>query len=221
MVTHVSTHGFASDVLLSPKKIAKIEKKHWAGGFRRKTLPVLLANEETFRPFFCDDDGRPNKPAAATLGAILFKKMFDLTDEVAMDNFEFNALWQYALHIEPDEAHVCQKTLIHRGRVEEDMDWQSHPGCKTDGAVVRGVAWTSVAAMAWRIQKRLPGRRLPVFSPVGWARANAASGIYRIVASPILRRLSMAPIWPPPIRQSCFAPCATKAREGRMIAMDE
>ncbi len=104
------------NVLLSPEKIAKLEKKHWAGGFRRKALPVLLANEETFRPLFCEDNGRPNKPVAATLGVIILKEMFDLTDEAALDNFEFNASWQYALQVEPDEAHVCQKTL-HNFRV--------------------------------------------------------------------------------------------------------
>ena len=105
------------NVLLSPKKIAKLEKKHWAGGFRRKALPLLVANEETFRPLFCEDNGRPNKPVAATLGVIILKEMFDLTDEAALDNFEFNASWQYALNVEPDEAHVCQKTL-HNFRVK-------------------------------------------------------------------------------------------------------
>lgn len=84
-------------VLLSPEKIARLEKKHWAGGFRRKALPVLLTNEETFRPLFCEDNGRPNKPVAATLGVIILKEMFDLTDEAAVDNFEFNNAWQYAL----------------------------------------------------------------------------------------------------------------------------
>ncbi len=105
------------NVLLSPKKIARLEKKHWAGGFRRKALPLLVANEETFRPLFCEDNGRPNKPVAATLGVIILKEMFDLTDEAALDNFEFNASWQYALNVEPDEAHVCQKTL-HNFRVK-------------------------------------------------------------------------------------------------------
>lgn len=104
-------------VLLSPEKIARLEKKHWAGGFRRKALPVLLTNEETFRPLFCEDNGRPNKPVAVTLGVIILKEMFDLTDEAALDNFEFNASWQYALNVEPDEAHVCQKTL-HNFRVK-------------------------------------------------------------------------------------------------------
>ena len=105
------------NVLLSPKKIARLEKKHWAGGFRRKALPLLVANEETFRPLFCEDNGRPNKPVAATLGVIILKEMFDLTDEAALDNFEFNNAWQYALNVEPDEAHVCQKTL-HNFRVK-------------------------------------------------------------------------------------------------------
>ena len=56
------------DVLLSPEKIARLERSHWAGGFRRKALPVLLANEGTFRPLFCQDNGRPNKPLQQTSG---------------------------------------------------------------------------------------------------------------------------------------------------------
>jgi len=111
-----STFG-SLNVLLSPEKIARLEKNHWAGGFRRKALAVLLANEETFRPLFCGDNGRPNKPVAATLGVIILKEMFDLTDEAALDSFEFNNAWQYALNVEPDEAHVCQKTL-HNFRVK-------------------------------------------------------------------------------------------------------
>jgi len=105
------------NVLLSPQKIARLEKNHWAGGFRHKALPVLLTNEETFRPLFCEDNGRPNKPVAATLGVIILKEMFDLTDEAALDSFEFNASWQYAVNVDPDEAHLCQKTL-HNFRVK-------------------------------------------------------------------------------------------------------
>ena len=111
-----STFG-SVNVLLSPEKIARLEKNHWAGGFRHKALPILLTNEEIFRPLFCEDNGRPNKPVAATLGVIILKEMFDLTDEAALDNFAFNASWQYALNVEPDEAHVCQKTL-HNFRVK-------------------------------------------------------------------------------------------------------
>jgi len=105
------------NVLLSPEKIAKLEKNHWAGSFRHQALPVLLANERTFRPLFCEDNGRPNKPVAATLGVLILKETFDLTDETALDNFEFNASWQYALEVEPESAHLCQKTL-HNFRVK-------------------------------------------------------------------------------------------------------
>jgi len=109
---------FASlSVLLSPEKIARLEKNHWAGSFRRKALPLLLANEQTFRPLFCQDNGRPNKPLAATLGLLILKETFDLSDEAALDNFEFNNSWQYALNVDPQEAHLCQKTL-HNFRVK-------------------------------------------------------------------------------------------------------
>ncbi len=33
--------------------------------------------------------------------------MFDLTDEATLDNFEFNTSWQYALNVDPEEAHLC------------------------------------------------------------------------------------------------------------------
>jgi len=35
------------EVLLSPRKIARLEARHWAGAFRRKALPVLLGSEAT------------------------------------------------------------------------------------------------------------------------------------------------------------------------------
>jgi hypothetical protein len=105
-----ATFGSLS-VLLSPEKVARLENKHWAGGFRRKALPVLVANEETFRPLFCEGNGRPNKPVATTLGVLILKEMYDLTDETALDHFAFDTSWQYALEVDPDDAHLCQKTL--------------------------------------------------------------------------------------------------------------
>ncbi len=47
-----ATFGSLS-VLLSPRKIAKLEKNHWAGSFRCKALPVLLANEQIFTDARC------------------------------------------------------------------------------------------------------------------------------------------------------------------------
>ena len=105
-----STFG-SLDVRLSPKKRAYLEAKHWSGAFRRKALPVLLDNESAFAPLFCADNGRPNKPVAQVLGVLLFKEMFDFTDDQAIHAYMFDTSWQYALGVEPDDADVCQKTL--------------------------------------------------------------------------------------------------------------
>jgi len=99
------------DVLLSPEKRAYLDAKHWSGAFRRKALPLLVECELLFATLFCSDNGRPNKPVAQVVGLLLLKEMFDLTDEQAIEQYMFNAAWQYALGTEPDAAHICQKTL--------------------------------------------------------------------------------------------------------------
>ena len=39
------------------------------------------------------------KPVAQVLGVLLFKEMFDLTDEQALEQYMFNNAWQYALDV--------------------------------------------------------------------------------------------------------------------------
>jgi hypothetical protein len=138
-------------VLLSPEKIDRLEHKHWAGGFRRKALPVLLASEDTFRPLFCEDNGRPNKPVAATVGLLILKEMFDLTDDVALDHFAFNTAWQYALDVDPDEAHLCQKTL-HNFRVK--MSEAEAQGILTYSAVFDRVVQGIVKDMGLKLGRQ-------------------------------------------------------------------
>ncbi len=139
------------DVLLSPKKLARLEQRHWAGAFRRKALPLLLRSEQTFAPLFCEDNGRPNKPVAATLGVLILKEMFDLTDEVALDNFEFNTSWQYALNVDPEEAHVCQKTL-HNFRVK--MSEAEEDGILTYSALFDQIVQTITEDVGLKVGKQ-------------------------------------------------------------------
>jgi len=128
------------NVLLTPEKIARLEKNHWAGSFRRKAFPVLLANEPIFRSLFCEDNGRPNKPVAATLGVLILKETFDLTDEAALDNFEFNASWQYALDVDPEENPMQVVTHVSMEGAHQSDQHASVPviddleqkGCKPD-----------------------------------------------------------------------------------------
>lgn len=45
------------------------------------------------------------------VSVLILKEVFDLTDEEALARLEWDLLWHYALDVQPEEAHTCQKTL--------------------------------------------------------------------------------------------------------------
>jgi hypothetical protein len=94
---------------LVPRKKAKRLEKSWAEPFRARALPLI--DEERFAPLYCQDNGRPNQPVQVVFGTLILKEMFNLTDEEALEQLEFNLLWHHALCVTPEEAHLCQKTL--------------------------------------------------------------------------------------------------------------
>lgn len=93
---------------ISAEKRARLEKT-WAHAYRVHALGLI--DEEKFRAFYDESNGRPNKSLRLVISVLLFKEMFDLTDMEALEQLEWNAAWHYALDIEPEEAHACQKTL--------------------------------------------------------------------------------------------------------------
>lgn len=97
-----------SSYLLPEEKRLRLEKT-WADSFRRYALPLI--DESQFAEFYCQDNGAPNKPVQIVLGTLILKDLFDLTDLQALEQLEFNLLWQHALRLQPTEAHLCQKTL--------------------------------------------------------------------------------------------------------------
>jgi len=99
--------------LLPKEKVSRL-KKSWARPFRERVLPLF--DEEVFRDAFSSTTGRPNKSCRQLFGLHLLKEWNDLTDEQVLDNLEYNLQWHYALGIESDTAHTCQKTL-HNFRV--------------------------------------------------------------------------------------------------------
>jgi hypothetical protein len=99
---------FESSGLLPPEKAQRLEKS-WADGFRRHALPLI--DEAAFAPLYCEDNGRPNAPVEIVFGVLLLKAMFDLTDEEALEQLEWNLQWHHALRLQPEDAHLCQKTL--------------------------------------------------------------------------------------------------------------
>ena len=58
---------------------------------------------------YCADNGRPNRAVQTVLGVHLLKEMFNLTDDEALEQLEFNLLWQ--LRLDMEETHLPQKTL--------------------------------------------------------------------------------------------------------------
>ncbi len=93
---------------MSEEKRLRLSKS-WAHAYRQYALGLI--DESRFRHFFDDDNGRPNKSIRLLMSVHLFKEMFDLTDNEALEQLEWNAAWHYALDIEPEQAHACQKTL--------------------------------------------------------------------------------------------------------------
>jgi len=99
---------FSASLVLPPEKRKRLEKD-WPGHFRRSALPLI--DEDAFRELYHDWNGRPNKPVQTVVGVLLLKEMHDLTDAEAVWHVDFDLGWHVALDLEPEEAHVCQKTL--------------------------------------------------------------------------------------------------------------
>ena len=99
---------FVTSALVPPVKAQRLQAS-WAEVFRHRGLPLI--DEETFAPLYCQDNGRPNRPVEVVFGVLLLKDMFGLTDAETLEQLEFNLLWHHALHLTPEEAHLCQKTL--------------------------------------------------------------------------------------------------------------
>jgi hypothetical protein len=99
---------FSVENQMADEKRRRLEKS-WAHVFRRKAIPLI--DEDRFAKYFCVDNGRPNKSIRLIVGVLALKEVFDLTDEEALEQLEFNAAWQYALDVLPEDAHTCQKTL--------------------------------------------------------------------------------------------------------------
>ncbi len=81
----------------------------WPGQFRRCALPLI--DEHAFGDLYHASNGRPNKPVQTVIGVLILKEMHNHTDAEALFNLDFNLAWHVALELEPEEAHLCQKTL--------------------------------------------------------------------------------------------------------------
>ena len=101
---------FASHLHLPDDKRKRLEQS-WAHGFRTRVMPHI--DEEVFRDAFDSSNGRPNFSIRVLVGLHLLKDAQDLTDGQALEQFEYNLQWHYALEVTPDQAHVARRTLLY------------------------------------------------------------------------------------------------------------
>lgn len=111
---------FGTSNLVPPAKVERLQAS-WAEPFRGRALPLI--DEACFAALYCPDNGRPNRAVQIVFGVLLLKDMFNLTDEEALEQLEFNLLWHHALELTLEEAHLCQKTLhnFRAGLMEHDL----------------------------------------------------------------------------------------------------
>jgi hypothetical protein len=109
---------FGVETRMDPVKRARLERT-WAHQYRNHALPLI--DEKQFAKYFDPGNGRPNKSIRLVVSVLIFKEMFNLTDEEALEQLEWNNAWYYALDFTPEEAHACRKTLHNfRRRLLED-----------------------------------------------------------------------------------------------------
>ena len=152
-----------SQFLVTPKKAKRLEGS-WAEIFRNQALPLI--DEERFAPMYCADNGRPNRAVQTVLGVHILKEMFNLTDQEALEQLEFNLLWHHALGLDMEETHLPQKTL-HNFRVR--------PQARRPGAVTQAVYFANMALLDRRAgQMGLPGLAFRTWRSCGRAGGTAA-----------------------------------------------
>jgi hypothetical protein len=99
---------FGIEYRLDAVKRARLERS-WAHQYRNHALGLI--DETRFARYYDADNGRPNKSVRLVVSVLVLKEMFNLTDQEALEQLEWNAAWHYALDVTEQEAHTCQKTL--------------------------------------------------------------------------------------------------------------
>ena len=147
-----------SQFLVTPKKAKRLEGS-WAEVLRNQALPLI--DEERFAPMYCADNGRPNRAVQTVLGVHILKEMFNLTDQEALEQLEFNLLWHHALGLDMEETHLPQKTL-HNFRVRPQA---RRPGAVTQPVYVANMALLDRRACRMVAESGGPGWKQPCLRP--------------------------------------------------------
>ena len=87
-----------------PDKVAMALKKTWDPFFYQNI--TLKIDEETFRPLYCKDNGRPNAPVRQMVSMEIIKEMLNLSDEQLFDGAAFDLRIKRAIGLESLEENA-------------------------------------------------------------------------------------------------------------------
>lgn len=93
------------------EKAKEALKGTWAEVFRQKIFPILLQAEDNFADLYDSQTGRGCRSVARKLGMLFLQQMHDLTDKQIVANALFDARYQYALQVAPEEAYLSRQSL--------------------------------------------------------------------------------------------------------------
>lgn len=85
--------------------------KTWAAPFLRNIMPILLEAEKDFKDLYPSETGRGCWSIARKLGLCLLQELQDLTDEQTINALCFDARWQHALMLRPEESYLSRISL--------------------------------------------------------------------------------------------------------------
>jgi|SRR6056297_2215937 len=84
-----------------PKYLQKSLCESWAQPFQ--DLIFQSINEDRFSVLYSDKPSRPNSPVNVIIGALILKKIFQLSDEELIGSIYFDTRFQYALRLTSED----------------------------------------------------------------------------------------------------------------------
>ena len=109
-IQQLSFHDSLRDLTERERKFLE---SSWAAYFAENIFPEL--KEEPFAPLYADRS-HTNAPVNVTVGALLLKEVFDLTDRELLESVMFDVRFQYALRTTSFEEQPLSERTLNRFR---------------------------------------------------------------------------------------------------------
>lgn len=117
--------SFDDPVFHLTEREKKFLEKSWAKYFADHIFPAI--KEEEFAVLYSKKSSRPNAPVNVTVGALLLKEVFALTDEEIVESVIFDFRFQYALHTTSYQDQPISERSLSRFR-SRNLSYETKTG---------------------------------------------------------------------------------------------